>query len=119
MFGNYDIRFRSPNGCELFKTFVLQEGSACETSSVSPHGLEAVAFYPNPVTHQLTITHSLGQLLKLQIVDLSGSVKDEQVSVGPGEQMVDLNHLPEGLYVFTLSDVLGNHIASRIIEKVE
>lgn len=118
MFGIYEISYSSPNGCELFKTFVLQEGSECETSSIRFNSqAKPVKFFPNPVNDFLTITNHSEQKLLLDVVDLSGTVKKKEVFIETGEKIVDLRYLPDGLYVLILSDEMGNIYTGSIIKK--
>jgi hypothetical protein len=118
MFGSYDISYRTPGGCELFKTLVLVEGSECATGSAVYPFKEAVEIFPNPAEDKLTVSNRSGQQLMLDIVNLGGAVLRKHLAIEEGEQRVDLAQLPEGLYFFVLSDELGNRITRSIINKL-
>ena len=103
MFGNYEITYSSPNGCELRKTFVLQVDKHCETNSVHPPKLqEGVEFYPNPVHSTLQFQGLSGES-QVEIYNVLGEKCFTGVVSGVDFKM-DVSELPDAIYYLVIRD---------------
>jgi hypothetical protein len=97
MFGNYEISYGGPDGCELDTTFVLLEDSECETTSVNYNPLEQpLEFYPNPVNSILHLKGLSGET-QVEIYDMLGKLCCS-FSVTGSVSEIDLSEIPEAVY---------------------
>jgi hypothetical protein len=114
MFGNYEISYSSPNGCELQKTFVLFEKSGCETNSINYHSqLQPVEFYPNPVNSLLHLKGLSGES-RVEIYNMLGE-KCYSFSGTGTEFDLDLSGLPQAIYHLKIMN--NNLVHSRNLVK--
>ena len=58
--------------------------------------------YPNPVTNHLQIETQANTPLHFQLTDLQGRVLLNQTWTGQQSQSIDLSHLAQGLYLYTI-----------------
>jgi len=69
-----------------------------------------VKLFPNPATHRINLTYDAqksGSEL-VRIYDLNGKVVDEiqfNVAVGNNQKIIDIEHLPNGMYVLSLPNI--------------
>ena len=111
---DYEISYNSPNGCELFKTFVLLEDSECEPNSVSHNSQEQpVEFYPNPVNSILHLKGLSGES-RVEIYNMLGE-KCYSFSVTGTVSDIDLSELPDALYHLKIRN--ENYIISKTLIK--
>jgi hypothetical protein len=114
MFGNYEISYSSPDGCELDTTFVLLEDSECETTSVNYNLQEQpVEFYPNPLSSILHLKGLSGET-QVEIYNMLGE-KCCSFSVTGSVSDIDLSGLPDALYHLKIRN--ENYIISGTLIK--
>ncbi|HEC43341.1 MAG TPA: T9SS type A sorting domain-containing protein [Bacteroides sp.] len=114
MFGNYEISYSSPTGCELYKTFVLLEDSKCEPNSVSYNSQEQpFEFYPNPVNSILYLKGLSGET-QVEIYNMLGQ-KSYSCTVTGSVSEIDLSELPDALYHLKIKN--ENYMISNTLIK--
>lgn len=69
--------------------------------------------YPNPFTDHLNIEYS-GRLTRLTVTDLTGRTR---LDVEYPSARINTGHLPEGIYIITLSDNTGVVSARKFLKK--
>lgn len=74
-----------------------------------------VVVYPNPASNNFTIEHAEGG--ELVICDVVGHRLDK-LTVTNGKEVVDISHLPKGVYVVQVVDAAtGYRVARRIVKE--
>lgn len=114
MFGNYEVGYRGPNGCELDKTFVLLEQGECATSTVNHKTQEqTVEIYPNPVQSMLHLKGLPGGS-RVEIYNMLGE-KCYSFTVSGAVSDIDVSELPDAVYHLRIAH--ENHTLSKTLIK--
>ncbi|HXP52829.1 MAG TPA: T9SS type A sorting domain-containing protein [Bacteroidia bacterium] len=77
-----------------------------------------ISVYPNPVTSFLNIKSDSGDPFRAEVIDLQGNIVYEQ-AVENGQGQIDINNLPDAMYLLGVYDKNGNRIKVFKIQKVD
>ncbi len=88
-----------------YSSAVLDPGIASNT----------IAIYPNPATQYLTISSNGNPINQVSIVDLTGKVVDQRSGSFMGNTNIQVNQLPNGVYVIGLTHANGHQEYKRFV----
>jgi hypothetical protein len=77
-----------------------------------------ISVYPNPVTSLLNIKSNSSDPFRAEVIDLQGNIVYEQAFEN-GQGQIDLNNLPDAMYLLGVYDKSGNRIKVFKIQKVD
>jgi len=108
--GNYTVTFITEY-CGMYDT-------TTQTIAVAPVGIETqnelVAFFPNPVRNNLTISAE-NEISAIHISDASGRIVIAQNNIGSQNTEIDLSSIEDGIYFVRVETLTG--IALRKVAK--
>jgi|GEM_PF-5332467 len=100
--GNYTIYVRDANGCQnaMKVSFLVSRPNEL---AFNPFGLQ---LHPNPANEMLNVHIRQAGNYSYSIMDMTGKTL-EQGGISENEQSFKVDNLPEGIYLFQLTDDLG------------
>lgn len=97
-------------GYNLYRLKVLEKNNTVSYSSIRrayiDNRQEAFSIYPNPVTDKIRIEASFNGVLSLRLLDISGKTVFIKQGMMNNAVVIDLPHLPTGIYVLRINDTV-------------
>jgi hypothetical protein len=108
-------------GCETHRYSLLDNGVVqdsidvqyCSVLGVNELSPMQVTMSPNPVSTNLLITFEL-EIISIQVNDLQGKSLLTRELTGTKNATINLQELPEGLYLLQINGVEGRSAISRV-----
>jgi hypothetical protein len=84
--------------------------------ALQPQATVVVEVYPNPATHSVAVEAAAG-IKGITITNATGQVFDvPQAQMATNHHVLDIAHLPAGVYLLQVTDEYGNKVVKRVVK---